>query len=82
MWLRCAPGPRRKARAVSRPSWSRISSASAVVPARLRSNWVKAAEEALTRNASTFAVLSLEYVAGRDNYLDTMRAKGYEVIAP
>ena len=52
------------------------------VPARLRSNWVKAAEEALTCNASTFAVLPLEYMAGRDNHLDTMRAEGYEVIAP
>lgn len=52
------------------------------VPERMRSNWVKAAEDALSRNASTFAVLPLEYVAGQNNYLDTMRAKGYEVIAP
>lgn len=52
------------------------------VPERMRSNWVKAAEDALSRNTSTFAVLPLEFVAGRGNYLDTMRAKGYEVIAP
>ncbi|MBE2211690.1 MAG: TraB/GumN family protein [Xanthomonadaceae bacterium] len=52
------------------------------VPQRMRSNWVKAAEDALSRNASTFAVLPLELVAGPDNYLDTMRAKGFEVTAP
>lgn len=52
------------------------------VPQTLRSNWVKAAEDALSRNASTFSVLPLEMVVGPDNYLDVMRAKGYEVIAP
>ncbi len=49
---------------------------------RLRGNWVKAAEDALSRNASTFAVLPLEMVVGPDNYLDAMRAQGFEVIAP
>lgn len=52
------------------------------VPQRLRSNWIKAAEDALSRNASTFAVLPLELVTGQDNYLDAMRAQGFEVIAP
>ena len=52
------------------------------VPQRLRGNWVKAAEDALARNASSFAVLPLELVVGPDNYLDTMRAKGYEIVAP
>lgn len=52
------------------------------VPQRMRSNWIKAAEDALSRNTSTFAVLPLDLVTGNDNYLDAMRAKGYEVIAP
>ena len=52
------------------------------VPARLRSNWVKAAEDALSRNTSSFAVLPIDLMVGPGNYLDVLRAKGYEVIAP
>ena len=52
------------------------------VPQRLRANWTRAAEDALASNPSTFAVLPLESVVGPDNYLDALRAKGYEVIAP
>lgn len=52
------------------------------VPQRLRNNWVKAAEDALSRNTSSFAVLSIDMMVGPGNYLDAMREKGYEVIAP
>lgn len=52
------------------------------VPQRLRAQWLAAAEAALSRNASTFAMLPLGQVVGPDNYLDALRAKGYEVIEP
>ena len=52
------------------------------VPQRLRAQWLAAAEAALSRNASTFAMLPLSQVVGPDNYLDALRAKGYEVIEP
>lgn len=52
------------------------------VPARLRNQWLAAAEASLSKNASTFAVLPLELVVGRDNYIDALKAKGYEVIEP
>ena len=52
------------------------------VPARLRNQWLAAAEASLSKNASTFAVLPLELVVGRDNYIDALKAKVYEVIEP
>ena len=52
------------------------------VPARLRSQWLAAAEAALKNNTSTFAVLPLELVVGRDNYVDALKARGYDVIEP
>ena len=52
------------------------------VPQRLRAQWLVAAEAALSRNASTFAMMPLEQVVGPDNDLDMLRAKGYEVIEP
>lgn len=52
------------------------------VPVRLRNQWLAGAEASLSKNASTFAVLPLELVVGRDNYIDALKAKGYEVIEP
>lgn len=52
------------------------------VPQRMRTQWLAAAEAALSRNASTFAALPLEQVVGPGSYLDALRAKGYQIIEP
>lgn len=50
--------------------------------ARLRSQWLAAAEAALARNAVTFAALPLSDLLGANGYLAALQARGYTVIAP
>jgi len=50
--------------------------------ARVRQAWLDAATKALVDNASSFAVLPLDAVIGRDNYLAALRERGYVVQAP
>lgn len=52
------------------------------VPQRLRNQWLAAAEAGLKNNTSTFAVLPLSLVVGPGNYIDALKARGYEVIEP
>lgn len=50
--------------------------------ARVAEEWTKAAEGALARNASTFAVLPMEELTKNDGWLARLGAKGYAVEAP
>jgi hypothetical protein len=52
------------------------------LPERIRANWVKAAERALTDNTSTLALLSMKDVIGPQSYLADLQAKGYTVESP
>ena len=49
---------------------------------KLRKLWLDAAENALVKNASTFAVLSMRELLGDEGLLAELRAKGYEVLEP
>ena len=51
-------------------------------PARLRREWLAAAEAALERNAVSVATLPLNNLLGANGYLAALQAKGYEVIPP
>lgn len=49
---------------------------------RLRDAWLSAAEAALAKNASTFAVLPMAEILKPDGYIATLQARGYEVEEP
>ncbi|QNK00721.1 TraB/GumN family protein [Dyella telluris] len=49
---------------------------------RVRSSWVGHAEQALTRNQQTFAVLPMHELLAQDGYLSALKADGYAVQAP
>lgn len=49
---------------------------------RMHAGWVDAAESALARNRSTFAMLPMLQLVGGDSMLATLKSKGYEVIEP
>ena len=44
--------------------------------------WMAAAEAALNKNATTFAVLDIGSMTGANGYLAKLKAKGYTVLAP
>jgi hypothetical protein len=48
----------------------------------LKDTWISAAEAALAKNASTFAVLPVESALSEMGYLAALREKGYEVDVP
>ncbi len=52
------------------------------VPDRLRAAWVQAAEQALARNVSTVAVLSVDEMLRPDGYLARLRQRGYQIEDP
>lgn len=52
------------------------------LPVRTTEVWLAAADEALARNASTLAVLSIERMLAPDGYLARLKARGYVVQAP
>lgn len=52
------------------------------VPATMRSNWLAAVDNAIAKNESTFAVISIDTLLGKDGYLSSLRDKGYEIIEP
>jgi len=52
------------------------------VRARIRANWLKAAEKSLATNTSTFALLNMQDVVGPTSYLADLQAKGYTVESP
>ena len=52
------------------------------VKERVRTAWLASAEQAIGRNASTFAVLPLSNILGADSYLTALKAKGYQVDSP
>lgn len=54
----------------------------AAAQARVAEEWTKAAEGALARNASTFAVLPMDELTKNDGWLARLRAKGYAVERP
>lgn len=49
---------------------------------RLATAWLSAAEDAIAKNESTFAVLPMAEILKADGYLETLRARGYEVEEP
>ena len=49
---------------------------------QLRSAWLAAAEKAIAANVSTVAVLSMAELLKPDGWLDTFRARGYEIAEP
>lgn len=51
-------------------------------PARREAAWLAAVEQALARNASTVAVLSIDQILKPDGYVARLRAKGYRVDDP
>lgn len=50
--------------------------------AALRQKWLDAAEAALAKNASTFAVLEIDELLRADGYLDALRDRGYDIREP
>ena len=48
----------------------------------IRDAWVKMASDALVKNRSTVALLSLQELTERGGYLAALRAKGYKVVVP
>lgn len=52
------------------------------VSQRVQEAWLAAAEHALEANSSSFATLRLANLVGPDSYLNALKAKGYEVVAP
>ena len=52
------------------------------LPQQIRARWLAAAEGALARNRSTFALLPIAELLKRDGYLAALEAKGYRVEAP
>jgi hypothetical protein len=55
---------------------------SAEVDRELERNWLDAAQDALSRNRSTFAVLQMPQVRGAASYPEILRALGYTVEKP
>lgn len=52
------------------------------MPERIADAWIAAAEAALDKNKSTFAVLSIDEIFKPDGYVARLRAKGYLVDEP
>lgn len=52
------------------------------IPERTTEAWMEAADEALARNSSTLAVLSLERILAPDGFLARLKARGYVVQDP
>jgi hypothetical protein len=52
------------------------------LPQHVQDMWLNAAQDALARNAQTFAVLPMNDVLSSDGYLAHLKAKGYTVQAP
>ena len=52
------------------------------VPVRVAEVWLTAAEDALAKNTSTFAVLSIDEILRSDGYVAKLRAHGYAVEEP
>ena len=49
---------------------------------RRQASWLEAAETALDKNATTFAMLSMSEILGPKSYLAALQAKGYTVESP
>lgn len=52
------------------------------LPQRIENAWITAAQEALTRNKRTVAILSMDQVMAPDGYLAKLKSLGYVVRAP
>jgi hypothetical protein len=52
------------------------------IQASLQQAWLAAAETALAKNTSTFAMLPIDSLLAEDSYLAPLRARGYEVRPP
>lgn len=52
------------------------------VPTRIQNLWLQAADDALSKNRSTVAVLNMADMLGPNGYLERLRAKGYQVQEP
>ncbi|QGZ39955.1 uncharacterized protein YbaP (TraB family) [Pseudoduganella flava] len=52
------------------------------IDARVRKYWLETAGKALAANRSTFAVLPIERIVGKDSYLAALEAQGYKVEQP
>lgn len=52
------------------------------IEARVRKHWLEMAGKALAANRSTFAVLPIERIVGKDSYLAALEAQGYKVEQP
>jgi len=68
--------------AVMNSSIAKDAAALRQVRQRLRTSWLKAAENALASNAATFAVLEIQDILGPTSYLTGLQAKGYVVESP
>ena len=68
--------------AVMNSSIAKDAAALRQVRQRLRSSWLKAAENALASNATTFAVLEIQDILGPTSYLAGLQARGYAVESP
>ncbi|WP_243049014.1 TraB/GumN family protein [Dyella sp. RRB7] len=52
------------------------------LPQRIEDTWITAAQEALTRNKRTVAILSMEQVMAPDGYLAKLKSLGYVIRPP
>jgi hypothetical protein len=44
--------------------------------------WFAAAGSALTKNESTLAFVKMDVLLGDQGYLETLRKRGYDILAP
>ena len=68
--------------AVMNSSIAKDAAALRQVRQRLRTSWLKAAQNALASNATTFAVLEIQDILGPTSYLAGLQARGYVVESP
>jgi len=52
------------------------------LPQRLAATWLAAAQDAMSRNTQTFAVLPMEQILSADGLLAQLKSKGYTVQSP
>jgi hypothetical protein len=52
------------------------------IPAQMVATWVASAENALAKNASTIAILSVDEIYWAEGYVEKLREKGYSVEEP
>lgn len=80
--LRALPHADQYAACIAAIRHSNVLQGAGDIEARIEQAWIDAAVRALEANASSFALLPMSRVVGRDSYLSKLGARGYRVDAP